>query len=307
MYYRFMASGESYRSLAFQFRICHSWISIIVKQTLQAIRHRIVHIAMPSPDEDIFKATATGFLMKWNYPNCIGAVDGKHVRIICPDYSGSMFFNYKEFFSIVLFAIVDHNYKFLVVDVGNYGREGDAGIFSKSAIGQSLNNKTAQLPKDSPLPGTSTVAPHVFIGDEAFKLTPTFMRPYPKEQSQIDEQKAVYNYRHCRARRVSENAFGILCQYFRIFFTPIAVKPETANDLIISACILHNLLRSNNIPHPAESENENTSLPSGNLLPLAARKGNSTRLAYNIRDMFKEYFCSKGSVDWQLDQVRKLK
>jgi hypothetical protein len=76
-----------------------------------------------------------------------------------------------------------------------------------------------------------------------FSLTPTMMKPYPQNQAIRDKQKAVYNYRHSRTRRTSENAFGILCQYFRVFYSPITIAPEAADNLIVSSCILHNMLR----------------------------------------------------------------
>lgn len=85
---------------------------------------------MPKPTTDSFKESATVFAKKWNYPNAVAAIDGKHIRIQCPGKSGSLYFNYKEYFSIVLLALVDANYKFIAVDVGSYGREGDAGVYS---------------------------------------------------------------------------------------------------------------------------------------------------------------------------------
>lgn len=75
----------------------------------------------------MLKINARKFENKWNYPNAVGAIDGKHIRIKCPSNSGSLYYNYKEYFPMVLLAIVDADAKFVAVDVGSYGREGDAG------------------------------------------------------------------------------------------------------------------------------------------------------------------------------------
>jgi len=41
--------------------------------------------------------TALDFERRVNFPHCLGAVDGKHIRVIKPEQSGSMFYNYKKF------------------------------------------------------------------------------------------------------------------------------------------------------------------------------------------------------------------
>lgn len=129
-----MATGESYRSLAFAFRISHNYISVIVKQTLRTLCEYLVPIFLPKPTHEMLKMNADDFYKKWNFPHCVAAIDGKHIRIKCPKNSGSLFFNYKEYFSLVLLALVDANCKFIAVDVGSYGKEGDSGIFSKANI-----------------------------------------------------------------------------------------------------------------------------------------------------------------------------
>jgi len=53
---------------------------------------------MPTSTVDDFKSVANEFLTQWNFPNCVGSVDGKHIKIKCPHNSGSMFYNYKQYF-----------------------------------------------------------------------------------------------------------------------------------------------------------------------------------------------------------------
>lgn len=86
---------------------------------------------MPQPTNETLKKNAESFLFRWNYPNCVADIDEKHIWIKYPKNSGSLYFNYKEYFSIVLLAIVDADCKFVAIDVGSYGREGDAGKFNQ--------------------------------------------------------------------------------------------------------------------------------------------------------------------------------
>lgn len=87
---------------------------------------------MPQPTTEDFKNIATDFWTRWQFPNCMGCLDGKHIRIKRPSKSGSMYYCYKNFFSIGLLALTDANYKFIMVNVGSYGKDSDAGVFEKT-------------------------------------------------------------------------------------------------------------------------------------------------------------------------------
>nr|CAH7742337.1 unnamed protein product [Callosobruchus chinensis] len=188
---------------------------------------------MPTPSLEQWQKIEEGFRTKWNYPNCVGAIDGKHVVFEKPPNTGSQFYNYKKEFSIVLLALVDGDYRFITVDVGGYGRNSDGGIFRSSQLGKNYCQTR-----------TNIILPHVIVGDEAFPLLRNVMRPYPGAQTGNNQENRIYNYRHCRARRVSENAFGIMTKKFRIFLKKFNISPDHL-DLITLACTaLHNYLRN---------------------------------------------------------------
>ena len=139
----------------------------------------------------------------------MGAVDGKHVVMQAPSNSGTKYFNYKSTFSIVLMALVDADYKFIYVDIGASGRNSDGGIFQNCTLGKSLSGDKLQLPPPKPLPNADHLGdlPYVIVADEAFPLQTSIMRPFPGKN--LSYEKASFNYRLSRARRIVENAFGI--------------------------------------------------------------------------------------------------
>ena len=92
---------------------------------------------VPSTEEE-WKRTVAEFLGKWNFNNCIGALDGKHIVIKPPPNSGSYYFNYKHSFSKVLLGLVDASYKFIYVDIGCNGRVSDGGVFRNCKLYRKL-------------------------------------------------------------------------------------------------------------------------------------------------------------------------
>jgi len=81
------------------------------------------------------------------------------------------------------------------------------------------------------------------VGDEAFPLKTYLMRPYPGHQSIGNDFMTYFSNRLLRARGVSENAFGILAQKFRIFLKIIKSSSENVDYIISAACVLHNFIR----------------------------------------------------------------
>ena len=185
---------------------------------------------------------AREFYTQWNFPNCVGALDGKHITIRKPACSGAMYFNYKHCFSIVLLALVDANYRFLFCDIGAQGRCSDAGIFSESHLNEALLTNTMGIPEPAALPGQQEKFPFCIVADDAFPLRDHLMKPFP--QRNLSHQQRIFNYRLSRARRCVENAFGIMASRFRVLLNPIALGPKKVDCVIIACCTLHNMLRT---------------------------------------------------------------
>ena len=119
---RYLAAGDLYTSLMYAFRVPTCTISLIIPEVCAAIirEYRDECIICPgTPDE--WREVSKLFKDRWNIPHALGAMDGKHVAIQCPHNSGMEFHNYKGFFSIILLALVDADYKYLWVSVGASG------------------------------------------------------------------------------------------------------------------------------------------------------------------------------------------
>ena len=253
---------------------------------------------MPEMGEDSWLRTANDFYQKTQFPNCIGAIDGKHIRVRKPQDSGSLFFNYKSFFSIVLLGIVDANYCFISVDIGSYGSCSDSYAFKNSNFGQRLEMNQLKLPKRAQLPGDrlGQEMPFVLVGDEAFALSRHVLRPYARKN--LTTAKRIFNYRLTRARRMVECTFGILANKWRIFHRPIDVNPEFCDNIIKACCVLHNFVRQRD---GVSFDDTLYECPLENINPSRVRPASS---AVSVREYFTEYFTSaEDSIPWQYDRL----
>ena len=234
------------------------------------------------------------FEERWQFPHVIGAIDGKHVRIHKPNFSGSLYYNYKHYFSIVLMAIVDADYNFLYVDIGGKGGVSDGGIFRNSKIQGKFERKELNIPKPSVLRVPySVLVPYMMLGDKAFALTDYCMRPFGG-RSTVGSVQSLFNQRLSRARIPAEIAFGILSSRCRVLHTSINLQPEKASKVVMAAVYLHNFIRKRNKArygtfeepsYPANVTSSTNNLDGLQSIPIRP----STRLA-NIRFHLAHHF-----------------
>lgn len=217
-----------------------STVGKIVKETVDVLWKVLQPEHMPVPTTEMFENISEEYYKVWNFPNCIGALDGKHVRIKCPSYSGSLYYNYKHYFSIVLQGVCDAKYRFTMIDVGGYGRQSDGGTFQSSNMYKLLSKKKLKIPKDRRLPNTNIKMPFVFIADEAYPLQTFLLKPYSRNE--LNVECTYFNQRLSRARKTIECSFGILYSKWRILSKSIETDEKCADKIIKAVCVLQNVI-----------------------------------------------------------------
>lgn len=311
---RYLASGDSYKSLMYGFRVADSTISLVVRDVCQAIIDEYAEevIACPTTPEE-WSQIAEQFGRRWNFHHTVGALDGKHIAIQCPRNGGSMYYNYKGFHSIVLMALVDADYKFSWVDVGANGCASDATIFNHSELKETFENGSIGLPAADPLPHDDQPMPYFIVGDDAFPLRTWLMKPYSRRN--LTDAERIFNYRLSRSRRIVENAFGILGNRFRCLLTTMQQTPPAVETIVLGCCCLHNVMR---LRYPAfqnaalDQEDENHQLTPGAWRNDEYMQGmdnivggnRTTRAAKAQRIYLTQYYNSPaGAVSWQNNMI----
>ncbi|GAB1861623.1 Nuclease harbi1-like protein [Camponotus japonicus] len=137
-------------------------------------------------------------------------------------------------------ACCDANYCFTWVEIGDYGSLPDS-IFANSGLGKALETNSLNFPPSKELPNITEKIPHFFVGDDAFPLRTNLMRPYSRKGIKSDRER-IFNYRLSRARRIIENAFGILSSRWRVFHSCIYMKEKNVEKIVLPTICLHNFL-----------------------------------------------------------------
>ena len=272
---------------------------------------------MPSTTSE-WLTVAAGFQQRWNMPHVVGSIDGKHIRIRCPRNSGSLYYNYKSYYSVVLMAIVDYDYKFLFADVGAEGRASDSRIWRESDLYHDMEDprNPLNMPPASHIPGIEQDIDYYLVGDDAFPLSRHLMKPYPA--TRLPYIQRIFNYRLSRCRRIAENGFGILANRFHILLRQQDMEPQGAKMVVMACVALHNFLRvkCGNVYIPAGSvdwEDNNFNPVAGTwreeefgLDSIGGRQhvGNRSQHVKQMRNDLANWCVSRnGSVHWQYNLI----
>ena len=187
---RYLATGDSQTSIGFLFKIGRSTICDIIEEVCDEIWRVLSpkYVSSPTSISD-WKEIAEEFAETWNMPHCIGALDGKHIRMRKPADSGSLWHNYKGFFSMVLLAICDARYCFSFIDIGEYGSNNDSGVLRNSKMGKMFERNQMNIPEPEVIKGENFKMPYFLVGDEIFPLMNWLMRPYAGSALTDDRRK----------------------------------------------------------------------------------------------------------------------
>lgn len=212
-------------------------------------------------------------------------------------------------------ALVDANYNFIYAHVGCQGRISDGGVFNATPFSSLLYENKLKIPNAEPLAGRIVPTPYVIVADEAFPLKENIMKPYPGPLEQ--SPRRIFNYRLSRARRVVENAFGLLSSVFRLFRKPLCLNVENA-EVVVTACLyLHNFLRKSATsgaiyapPGTFDGETTDGLQIRGSWRAITASDSGiadfrniprrAATTATEVREEFKNFFMTdEGKVPWQ--------
>lgn len=239
-----MATGDSLKSLHYNFRVGVSTAHNIIGETCQVLWDVLQPIYLKYPEKEDWIRIEAVFREKLNLPNCVGALDGKLIEIFAPNRSGSMYFNYNKYFSTNLLALCDALKSFTYVDVGSFGQQSDGGILFNSTFGKRLDMKKLNFPEPAPLPETNVLFPFFVIADSAFPLKENLLTPYAGDRLTLSAIQAHFNNEQSSVRKIIENTFAIMVRRWQVFTGPIEMHPTMVDKILKATIVLHNYIKS---------------------------------------------------------------
>ncbi|KAJ0520767.1 putative harbinger transposase-derived nuclease domain-containing protein [Helianthus annuus] len=171
------------------------------------------------------------------FKDCIGAIDGTHVRVKVPNKDAPRYRGRKGYPTTNVLAACTFDLKFTYVLTGWEGTASDSRII-----------KNALTRDDKLIIPTGRYC----LVDAGLPHTTTLMAPYRGVRYHLKEYstrapenaKELFNLRHASLRNAIERAFGVLKKRFPIIRS--TAEPfyscETQSGIFLACCILHNFL-----------------------------------------------------------------
>lgn len=229
-----LATCAEYRSITHLFGVARCTVCVIVHDTCAAIVRVLLPHYIKFPVEDDLEFVINGFTEKWNMIQTVGAIDGRHIPVRPPTLNHTDYYNRKGWYSVILQAIVDHQYFFRDIYVGWPGSVHDARVLSKSHFYRKVMNKQLLHTHSQNINGKQV--PPFLLGDSAYPLNTWLIKPYSQTASLTRAQ-----HRLSHARIVVENAFGRLKARWRRLMKQNDMEITNVPNIIAACCVLHNM------------------------------------------------------------------
>ena len=233
-----LATTSEYRSIAHHFGIARNTVCVIVHETCLAIVKKLLPLYVQFPTGDGLKHVIDGFQEKWALPQCGGSIDGSHISITPPKMNHTDYYNRKGFYSMLVQAVVDHDYLFRNLCIGWPGSVHDARVFANSSLHTKVMNGEL-LQGDHINVNGQKLLPYL-VGDSAYPLLPWLIKPFSFTTALTNQEKE-FNYRISRGRVVVEIAFGQLKGRWRRLCKQIDMNIDNVPYIIAACCVLHNM------------------------------------------------------------------
>ena len=125
-----LRTNVEHRTISHLFGVGLSSVCVTVNQVCEAIVVLFGPQYIKLPQGEGWQTVVDGFLQRWQFPQCVGAMDGSHIPIIAPPVNAKDYYNRKGFQSILLQGVVDHQCKFMDVYIGWPGSVHDARVLA---------------------------------------------------------------------------------------------------------------------------------------------------------------------------------
>ena len=237
-----LATNGDYRSIGHMFGVAKGTVCVIVNDVCQAIVKVLLTRYVKFPSGVQLKKVVNEFEARFGFPQCVGAVDGTHIPILAPQQCAKDYYNRKGYHSILMQAVVDHQYCFTDIYIGWPGSVHDARVFKNSEIFRKCEN--GQLVSSSSRTINGVNVPLVILGDPAYPLLSWLMKPY-SDNGKLTASEKTFNYRLSRARMVVENAFGRLKGRWRCLLKRNDMNLKNIPTVIAACVVLHNICEIN--------------------------------------------------------------
>ncbi|XP_008780280.4 protein ALP1-like [Phoenix dactylifera] len=185
---------------------------------------------------------------KWMwFPNCLGALDGTHIRVRVSEKDKPRYRSRKNEISTNVLGVYSQDMQFIYVLPGWEGSAHDNRVL-RDAISRRNGLKVPQG--------------YYYLCDAGYTNSEGFLTPFRGQRYHLNEWRhghqpttpeELYNMRHSKARNVIERCFGLLKMRWAILRSNTWYPIKTMCRIISVCCLLHNYIRKEMSVDPIEA------------------------------------------------------